>query len=672
MPAPTKPGEPQRSTRLRISWTALALAAILLISLGLRLAWLDRLPWGLHADEVAPSLTALEALQGRLAFALPDYDIWLHAASFWVLGVSPVAVRLLPALVGSFFPLSVFLAFSPWFERRAALLAAAFAACAIWPLALSRSGFSISYLPVIMGLLLWQIGLGWNTQRARHWVAAGLLMAAAQYVYVPARLLPLVLVLAALGTLTTRIRQRLLAALPILPIFLLAVVPLYFHTQQLGAETQRYDTVFFLAGTDNARNPVAAVARQLWSVIAMFFFQGDINYRHNVPSQPVFNPAMAILAVFALAVALKHWRRPQYLFIGLWIGVMLLPTFLAVESPHFLRASGILPVVFVLPAIGLEQLWQWADARGWTRLGPVLAAAALLFSLGHTSYAYFFGPYARGPELYDSFSGNAADLAVSINQFTGAGWPGVGWRITQGPPRPGRQVLIDRQYWDDAERRRVLQLLVPLEPETTPSFGFFQTLLNHSVTAPADEDMRLIVWPGQEQPAVSLLPHNRLIRVEDSPRLPHGTLVQPLYRTYTATQPEALPARPLACFQEGIELLAADLGPGPTGVAVNLTWGARAKPSYDYTVFTHVLSEGEVVGQVDGYPALGRYLTSWWRPGDVIADERTVPLAVGTTLKQAFVRVGLYRLDTQVNLVADDCAGHALGDFVLLPITSGR
>ena len=242
----SQPSDPLLGTRSGY-WTVLALAAILLISVGLRMAWLDRQPWGLHADQLGPSLAALDALHGQRPFALPDYNIWLHAAAFSALGISPAATRLLPALVGSLFPWSVFLALHPMFGRRVALLASALAAVAIWPLALSRSGFSISYLPVVLGLFLWQLHAGWQTGRARHWIAAGCLLGAAQYVYFPARALLLVLGLSVIYLLIFGPRERLWSAWPLLPTFLLAVVPVYLHTGQLDAETTRYSTVFVLA-----------------------------------------------------------------------------------------------------------------------------------------------------------------------------------------------------------------------------------------------------------------------------------------------------------------------------------------------------------------------------------------------------------------------------------------
>ncbi|HUS15887.1 MAG TPA: glycosyltransferase family 39 protein, partial [Chloroflexia bacterium] len=499
-------------------FTLMALAAIVLVAAGLRLAGLDRLPPGIHADQLGPSLAGLDVLRGQRPFTLTDYDIWLHAASFWALGVSPLAVRLLPALVGSLFPLSVYLALHGAYGRRVALLAAALGAVAIWPVALSRSGYSISYLPVGLGLCLWQLSAGWQTGRARHWVLAGGLLAAVQYVYYPARAVVLILMVAGVYLLLFGPRPRLWTAWPLLPVFLVAVLPLYWRTLQLDAEAARYGTVFILSPQNHAGSPLAALASQAWLALSMFFYHGDLNYRHNVPPHPVFDLFVLVPAGLGLVLLLKEWRRPRTLFWCLWLGGALGPMLLSNESPHFLRAAGSLPLVFVLPALGLDQLGQVVAQRGRRVWGAVVMAGVLLLSAGNTVLAYFAPPYRDNPALYYAFAGEDQTLAVAINQFLGVGWPGAGWLARSTTPISGRVVRLDRRLWSEADRERAVHLLVPLRAGATPAFQYVQTALSAGeAAAPAGTDMRLIVVPGQEQPAVSLLPLNRLISVSDGP-----------------------------------------------------------------------------------------------------------------------------------------------------------
>jgi hypothetical protein len=335
---------------------------------------------------------------------------------------------------------------------------------------------------------------------------------------------------------------------------------------------------------------------------------------------------------------------------------------------------GILPLCFVLPALGLDQVVRLAEQRGRRLLGFAAIAVTLAFSLLYTLNAYFGVAYTRSPGLYYAFQGHDMDLSVQINRFLRVGWQGAGVLAAGRTPEPGRQVWIDRSLLSDPDRQRTLRLLVPLEISASPAWRFVPTAAEFAAgPAPGATDMELIVVQGLEQPAVSLLPRNRLIRVTDGPPPPPWTSVpwQP-YRTYTTESPAGLRAQPLTCFAEGIQLMDLATTMEAGGVKVALTWRATARPSFDYTVFTHVVQQDAIVGQVDAYPVSGRYLTSWWRPGDVIDDERTVPVPPQTDLAGALVRIGLYRWDTLAHLAATDCAGNALGDFIMLPLKGLR
>jgi len=83
---------------------------------------------------------------------------------------------------------------------------------------------------------------------------------------------------------------------------------------------------------------------------------------------------------------------------------------------------------------------------------------------------------------------------------------------------------------------------------------------------------------------------------------------------------------------------------------VRLVWRALAEMEHDYTVFVHLTGPaGDFWGQHDGQPESGRYPTSYWRSGDLVADEHEFVVAAGAD-GTAQLLAGMYRLETMERL----------------------
>ena len=104
-----------------------------------------------------------------------------------------------------------------------------------------------------------------------------------------------------------------------------------------------------------------------------------------------------------------------------------------------------------------------------------------------------------------------------------------------------------------------------------------------------------------------------------------------------------------------------------SGGAIDLTlyWWADALLPEDYQVFVHVLdAEGAMLAQDDSAPLQGRYPTSQWRSGVLIADPHHIAL---DPLPEAFgVRVGLYRLPDGARLPVTPADARVADDSVLI------
>jgi len=82
--------------------------------------------------------------------------------------------------------------------------------------------------------------------------------------------------------------------------------------------------------------------------------------------------------------------------------------------------------------------------------------------------------------------------------------------------------------------------------------------------------------------------------------------------------------------------------PGTT-ISVPLRWLALGTPTSDYTVFVHLLdAAGTLVAQADAPPLAGRYPTSAWAPGELVADPRQLRLPANLSPGRYHIQVGWY------------------------------
>lgn len=115
-------------------------------------------------------------------------------------------------------------------------------------------------------------------------------------------------------------------------------------------------------------------------------------------------------------------------------------------------------------------------------------------------------------------------------------------------------------------------------------------------------------------------------------------------------EPPAVANRTDAQFGEHIKLLGYELqteGAYPGG-ALNLTlvWQAIATPDDNYTVFNHLRGlDGQDKGQFDSPPLGAAWLTETWLPGEVVVEEREIPIDVDAVPGPAQLIVGLYTAD---------------------------
>ncbi len=84
-----------------------------------------------------------------------------------------------------------------------------------------------------------------------------------------------------------------------------------------------------------------------------------------------------------------------------------------------------------------------------------------------------------------------------------------------------------------------------------------------------------------------------------------------------------------------------------SALSVTLLWEAIGTPATDYTAYVHLRAAGAFVAGFDRAPAAARFPTGYWRTGDRILGEFSVPLSAPVAPGRYEIWVGLYETSSQ-------------------------
>jgi hypothetical protein len=629
--------------------------------MGLRLYRLGEWPPGLYRDEAHNGLDALGVLQGDFRVFFPTNNgrepsyIYLVALSVALLGPTALAVRLPAALVGALATAPAYLLGREWFGRAAGLLAAFLWAITFWPVHLGRIGLRAGLLAPILALAFWLGTCAYRRRRAILWLATGLVYGLSFYTYLAARFTPLLLGLFAIYLVITGRRERLWDGGRVLWFVLGAALALIPLAAVLVADPAlvfgRAGQVSILSPSVNGGDPLGALLGNARRALGMYLWRGDAILRHNAllsydavlkadnpAGRPVFDPLMIAPFLAGLVWCLRHWRRPAVAFLILWQLVMLGPTILAEDAPHFLRATGVLPGAVFFPAIGLALLWDWARLPVAVR--RVAVVLLLAGSLGLTARDY--ARYGTQPDVAYLFESAAAELARSA-----------------ATSAENATVFLDERF-----------------PEGWPSVRFL--LSGHPVVLFRPEDSTLdlsggpavvYAWPYGPLDFLSGIAPPASVEISAGP-LARGDLEPAAYSLYTRyeVRPGAIEISSKGSFDNRYVLrdVSATL-PAPDELAVALRWeplttALESAPN----LFIHVVGPEGMLAQYDGPLAGGLWPGGLWQPGLSTSESHNLTLPRPFDAARDSVWVGLYWPDSGERLPVIDEQGAIVDDQVIV------
>ncbi len=650
------------AARQRLLVTVL-LVVITLVGAGLRFYQLGELPPGIYRDEAYNGLDALRVLEGHTPLYFQDNNgreplfIYLLALPIALLGATPLALRLVSAIAGTLTVPAVYWLARELSDPAEALLTAFLCAVTVWSVNLSRFAFrAVVMVPVLTAMLaLWLRADRLRSPRLA--LLSGAAYGLSWYTYLPARM-----AVVALGLVWL---VRWLRGQPWWRGWLLfGAGALVVAAPLLGYMLTHWETTIGRAGQVSVFNPaihggsaLGMLAQNTWRTALSWFWRGDFIPRHNIPLRPVFQPLIA--AAFALGAYLAcHRPRLQrgWGLVLVFLGVMCLPTILAEGAPHFLRATGVLPVLYLLPALGAAHAARWVG----TRIGPARAwAMVAVFLVAHgVAGMHAYHQHLHSQDLYYSTEAGATALASDLNGFLGT---------------PSAKRSSERQDVSQAETRQAY--IVSRLWENWPSVRYLchgqagLSLLTEGTIADADRVM-VAAWPYEDLAAVrAALPADRLISAREGAweRGDLETESRLLYVAFEAIDPEEAPSNAGQTFERGITLVGYASQRLPAGaIEVTLYWQAAQAVDVNYTAFVHLLDGDTRIGQHDGPVASGYYPTDVWRPGDLVADRHLIDqVPAGHGPLQVVIGLYDYRTMERLDIVADDGRPSEINQVVL-------
>ena len=437
-------------------WAIIAFVLIMMLGMGFRLAQLEAHPPEINSDLVEKIRDSYLVAQGeyRIFFSnnggREPLQFYLMAilGSLPGLGFNHFTLKLLSVIEGLItLPVLVMVGVELMGGRRrrfgilVGLILAGLVAVSYWHAVLSRLGLRIVLAPLFTSLVLIYLARAMRHNRRADYVKTALALGFGLYGYQAVRMLPIavavgVVMAMVIRPIAWRVRLTYFVNLAVL-VFVAWIVflPLFHYSledpgnfwmrtsgRMLGDSVPNEERLAALSAN------VPILMSNIRNALLMFHWRGDITWLHGLPLAPamdIYTGAFLLLGLAAWGVRMVKSRDAVLWFVPLMAFIMLLPSALAIafpiENPSHTRASGALPLVYLLAALPIAIIARRLRCALGGRRGMMLAAvfcgAAILLA-NHDSTRLYFDRY---PPAYIEASYPYSEAGLVLRGFAESG-----------------------------------------------------------------------------------------------------------------------------------------------------------------------------------------------------------------------------------------------------------
>lgn len=407
------------------------ISLILVIAAALRFFRLDKLPEGLHPDEAANGLDIISMFEeGKFAaiydtngprealfFYLQAIPVWIGKVTGWAfLNFTPLSLRIAPAVIGVATVFGIYLLGKELYNKNVGIFASLAMAVSAWHIHFSRNGFRAIMAPLALIFLFYFLIRAYKNGKAKDYIGAGISLGLGFYTYLSFRMVPLVL-MAILAFVSIKDRKFIKKNLKKISIFALVtfviMIPMLIHFAYVPADIAGRSSTSIFNPETNGGSPVKALTDNIIKTAMMFNFSGDENFRHNLGGTPMLDIFVGILMWVGVVISLIKIRKIEYFLLVMWFGALTLPEILTSEGiPHALRIVGVMPVVFLWSAIGLDWILTKLKQKQALYIGTVL----LIVISGGAGFYKYFVLFPENPDSREAYAENMVRVAEDIKK----------------------------------------------------------------------------------------------------------------------------------------------------------------------------------------------------------------------------------------------------------------
>jgi hypothetical protein len=427
------------SKPLKIDWWTILIIFTTIVIVFFRFYQLPDVPGEMFSDHAEKLTDVSEVMGGRLSVYFPRntgreaFQMYLTVlmAKLFGTGISFMSLKLGTAMAGLFTLPFIYLLGKEIANKQVGLIAYFFAGIAYWPNVIARVGLRFPLYPLFVAPVLFFLVRGLRQSRKWDFIWAGFFLGVGLHGYSPARMTPIVVVIAILIYILHKKSKEerigsLYGLIVIIMISFIMFMPLlHYALWNMDMFAYRAMTRLGTVESEYPGNPIFIFLSNLFNALAMFFWDDGEIWVHSVPHRPALDLVSAAFYFIGSGyVLIRYIKKRNWvdLFILLSVPLLMMPSIMSLafpgENPSLNRTGGAVIPVFILMAIGFDGLFRTAiDRARKAKRKPIMAYVLGLTLIGFSLAQNFDLVFTQYKDRFLIGAWNSSDMGEVINEF---------------------------------------------------------------------------------------------------------------------------------------------------------------------------------------------------------------------------------------------------------------